>query len=271
MTRTGVAFIVTLLIIAGPSHLRGQVCGISGAKLNTLSADVIDHHSLEFEVLYGFEKSLYMWDHEGTLSPIADDSMKDAIGSGLQYRATFGLFRNTEIGASVDHKGEQVSLGFKWMPVRMEKSSVALAGGLNFRPAEAVQYQATEGKSYPTLTSAALLFSHELTASLSVDVNVGYNMVLSGTEEPYQGFLDLCCDCGWLLFDGKLQAVLGAGFKSGISPKDQERFSLLSLYPGITVRAGRDYEVLIALPRDIYGINHLKRKLVVCALTMTLR
>ena len=123
---------IALFFLSGLSHLSGQVCGISGSKLNSSSGQVIDHQSLEFEIQYAFEKSVSVWDDNGTLNPLTGDGRKADIASSLFFRMTFGALRNTEIGATVDREAEEASLGIKWMPCRQGATSLAVAGGMKF-------------------------------------------------------------------------------------------------------------------------------------------
>lgn len=270
MTGTKITLTLYLLFLAGISGLKCQVCGISGSKLNSSCAGVIDHNSLEFEILYSFEKSNYHWDHQGSLIPLTPDSELPYNGSDLFFRATFGVFRNAELGATVDKEADEASLGFKWRPFMTGKGSVALAGGVRFGfggnsdPPEAAEEPLTK-----TVT-LALLYSREITTSISFDLNAGYNISLTGGSGLSSGCFDLCGDFGWHLFDGKMQAIIGAELRSGLSTEDMEKLRLVTLYPGVTLTTGQDYEILIALPCDIYGINHPKRNAVMCSLTLTL-
>ena len=247
------------------------MCGISGSKLNSSCGEVIDLHSLEFEILYAYEKSISGWDGNGNLTPLNGDGSEASIGSGLFYRMTFGAFRNTEIGATVDREAEEASLGIKWMPYRQGATSLAVAGGMRFGFGETLFHPDTESTSVPSCVSGALLLSQEITPSVSFDLNAGYSIPMAGYLLPSHGSLDLGFDCGWFLFDGSLQAVLGTGFRSGFSPEEHERFSLLTLYPGFTVTAGRNFEILVAMPHDLYGINHPRSRSVICALTLMMQ
>lgn len=271
MTLTKFALTMSLLFLAGISVLKCQVYGISGSKMNTACAGVIDHHSLEFEVLYSFEKSQLRWDHEGTLTSLTTDSQQSSIGSDLHFRATIGVFRNAEVGAIVDNEADGASLGFKWMPFTFGQGSVALAGGVRFGFRESSYPPVSAEEPIAKAFAIALLYSHELTSAISFDLNAGYNLPHYNEERLISGCLDLCGDFGWYLFEGKLQAAIGGGLRTGSMAPDLEKFRLVTLYPGLTVITGRDYEIMIALPRDIYGINHPKTNSIICALTITLR
>ncbi|MDX9903366.1 MAG: hypothetical protein RB288_04740 [Bacteroidales bacterium] len=271
MSRIRNALTFTVFILAGLTQARSQVCGLSGSKLNSSCGEVIDLHSLEFEILYAFEKSVSGWDRNGTLTPLNGDGREAAIGSGLFFRMTFGALRNTEIGATVDREAEEASLGIKWMPYRQGATSLAVAGGMKFGFGETLFHPVSERTSVPSSVSGALLLSQEITPSVSVDMNAGYSIPVAGELIPSHGCLNLCFDWGWFLFDGSLQAVLGTGFRSGFSPEEHERFSLLTLYPGFIVTAGHNFEILVAMPHDLYGINHPRSKSVICALTLMMQ
>lgn len=118
--------------------------------------------------------------------------------------------------------------------------------------------------------TAAILLSQEITPSISLDINAGYNIPLATGAPVSPGCLYICSDFGLFLLKGKLQAVIGGGFQSGSIAPGQGKFRIMTLYPGITISTGRNYEILIALPHDLYGINHPKRNSVICALTVTL-
>ena len=94
---------------------------------------------------------------------------------------------------------------------------------------------------------------------------------MAGELIPSHGCLNLCFDWGWFLFEGRLQTVLGTGFRSGFGPEEHERFSLLTLYPGFIVTAGSNFEILVAMPHDLHGINHPRSNSVICALTLMMR
>lgn len=271
MTPLKLVFTVTVFLLAGLSQARGQVCGISGSKLNSSCGEVIDLHSLEFEILYAFEKSVSGWDGNGSLTPMNVNGSEAAIGSGLFFRMTFGAFRNTEIGAMADSEADEASLGIKWMPFHNGGTSLAVAGGMKISFGENVTDPDTEIASVHSCVSGALLFSQEITREVSVDLNAGYSIPVAGDLIPAWGCVNLCCDFGWFLLDGRLQAVLGTGYRSGFSREKHERFSLVTLYPGITVTAGRNFEILVAMPHDLYGINHPGTRSVICALTMMIR
>ena len=271
MSRIRYAITFTFFILAGFSQAGGQVCGISGSKLNSSCGEVIDLHSLEFEILYAFEKSVSGWDGNGTPAPLNGDGSGTAIGSGLFFRMTFGAFRNTEIGATADREAEEASLGIKWMPFNNGGTSLAVAGGMKFGFGETLLHPVAERISIPSCVSGALLLSQEITPEVSIDLNAGYTLPVAGDPVPSRGCLDLCLDCGWFLFDGRLQAVLGAGYISGFSTMEHERFSLLTLYPGFTVTAGRNFEILLAMPHDLRGINHSRSRSVICALTLMMQ
>ncbi|HPE23782.1 MAG TPA: hypothetical protein PLT88_12235 [Bacteroidales bacterium] len=262
---------IALFFLSGLSHLSGQVCGISGSKLNSSSGQVIDHQSLEFEIQYAFEKSVSVWDDNGTLNPLTGDGRKADIASSLFFRMTFGALRNTEIGATVDGEAEEASLGIKWMPCRQGATSLAVAGGMKFGFGETLFHPVSERTSVLSSVSGALLLSQEITTSVSVDINAGYSIPVAGELIPSHGCLNLCFDWGWFLFDGSMQTVLGTGFRSGFGPEEHERFSLLTLYPGFIVTAGRNFEILVAMPHDLYGINHPRSKSVICALTLMMQ
>jgi hypothetical protein len=271
MTHIRIGFVFALFFMAGLSQASGQVCGISGSKINSSCGEVIDLHSLEYEIFYAFNKSVSRWDSNGTLTPMNGNGSEAAIGSGLLFRMTFGAFRNTEIGATVDRDAEEASLGIKWMPFHNGGTSLAVAGGMKFCFGEELFHPDAEKTTVPKSLSGAILLSKDITPSLSVDLNAGYSIPVSADQTPSRGCLDLCCDIGWFMFDGRLQPVMGAGYRSGVSTVDQERFSLLTLYPGFTVTAGRSFEILVAMPHDLYGINHSRSRSVICGLTLMMR
>ena len=263
----GKSLIVLAIATFSVQQVFSQVGGISGSKLAAVCVDVVDHKKIEFEPGFYHSRATKYWDGESNLQNLYSTGDSTRAVTGMYFRFTYGLWDRLEIGVSISTNLAQSSWGARIVAFQNEKIGVAIIAGANIPFGNGSIDQKTRLSELLTSVGGGGVFSANITKNFSLDFVAQYMAFLKETENNSKGSWYFNADLGYYFFDHQLQLIAGLGYQNAVF----ENFTnqILTVYPGATIEAGKNYIIVISAPFDVYGENALKNAGINFALTLT--
>ena len=227
------------------SSLNAQIGGLSASKLNTLSATTVERYKMEFEPSIGIEREIRAF-HSGALT------RDTTLLKSFNYRFTYGMAKNIEVGVSLPNDLSETSLGVKYNFHSTDKYKLAVLAGANLSLDNYVSM---------TQLAAGFIATIQYNENASTDVELGYVYNISKPDES-SVFLNI--DNG--VYVGNIQYILG--FNSLFVP-DHRVVSQIWIVPGVTIEPARQFLIVLSYSHSILDSDIISQG-VSFALTITL-
>lgn len=241
--------------------------GISASKLSAYNAFLVGQKEAEFEPTFGLCRMSGGWNRGGF---IGSDTI--SIAGSINWRMTYGLFENLELGLNVLSDASYGNFSLKTKVYETGAFALGAMGGMGI-PLGSRAY----AHSDPTIDDVSnyaigLIFSYALDSLTSVDFNVQYQDYF---REVYQTFVSdpgpfpgppqvfrrrmtgstiyLNADVGCYVVDDEIQLVLGAGYQTSVI--DDFWTANLFLESGISMELSNNFDVVLGVTQSIWGQN----------------
>jgi len=258
--------ILFLLVITIGFKSSAQIGGLSGSKLGSYTVDVVDDKKIEFEPTFGHARASHYYDGNGNLQSIYSTSDSLKIVTAMSFRFTYGLWNKIEMGMTVSTDLSAAAFGFRYAFLQKRKYGLGFISGLNVPLGNRTVDQTVRATGNIPQLGFGLVGSYAFTDNLSFDLTGQYVHFLRTTSDRDKGGIHLNTDLGYYIFDHRLQFVGGLGYhyiKNNVGAHQ-----ILTLFPGITVEASKDFILVISVPVDVYG--QLENKNVGFSFSLTL-
>jgi len=245
------ALIITLNYLLLLNTLTAQVSGISASKLSAINTETIPVNSFEFEpsFLVGFS-SKYWNNNSSILDSFPKRDSLETI-SQLNFRFTYGLIDNLEVGFSIPGDASSLSVGTKFKIFKKNKNSVALITGFNTPLGNKTYRISNKVNSINELDNSlamGIVYSKEFTENLSLDLNLEYQTHLNSSKNYSDFFINT--DLGYYI--NKIQLILGLYYASNSNVQNSNKFTINI---GTTIERNDDFILVLNFPIDVYGKN----------------
>ena len=259
--------ILLLSILSISTTLFAQIGGLSGSKLGSYTVDVVDDKKIEFEPSFWHARSSQYFDNNGTLENLYSTSDSLKVITAISFRFTYGLWDKLELGMSVSTDVSAAAFGIRYAFLQKEKYGLGLIAGLNVPLGNRTLDQTVRATGNIPQFGIGMVGAYSFTDNLSVDFTGQYVHFLRKTSDLDKGGFHINTDLGYYLLDHRLQLVGGLGYhyiKNNVGAHQ-----ILTLIPGITVEASKDFIMVFSVPFDVYGQLENKNVAFNFALTLT--
>ena len=230
-----------------------QISGISNDKLIVVGAESIGQRTFEFEPGFGYIWSTKTFDNNSNLSDIKPGGDSIQVLQALAFRFTYGFAKNFEIGTTITSDLNTFALGIKYTFLEREKSIMGAFLGTTFSNESDFVLRNTGifGKTASVVGGLAymVIFSEKL----SMDMDVQYQNVFDD-QKSYSDDLFAAAEIGYR-FPKHVQLIGGFNFRYNHFKIDRPDAWLLTFNPGITVKPGESFVMILNLPFDLVGRN----------------
>jgi hypothetical protein len=257
-------YLSILGVIFSSIALNAQIGGVSGSKLGSFCADVVDHKRLEFEPgLYSLWSNSY-WDsnkdqHSYFASP---DSF--LVDKGMYIRLTYGLWDKLEIGGAICNDLVSWNLGAKYLFLRKKSIEVAALAGLN-APISFKGLNKNSSSEMLTTYGAGLISTIQLTEGLSMDFTAQYLLPMGEPQWKQNSEQYYHVDFGYYVNNNQLQLIAGVNYSR--SHSNAVLSEMISTCHGCTIENDK-YILVVCINRDVLGRNTDKKTGGLLALTL---
>ena len=248
-------------------NLSAQIGGLSGSKLGSFTADVVDHKKIEFEPSFFHARSSKYWDSNSNLVDIYSTADSLKVVTGLSFRFTYGLWDKLEIGLAVSTDVSAASLGLRYTFLQRKTYGLALIGGLNIPLGNRTIDQTIRATGNIAQMGFGMVGSYSFSENLSIDFTGQYLHFLEETLDNDKGGFHLNTDLGYYILNHNLQLIGGLGYR--FVKNDIGNHQVLTVYPGVTIETGKSYIIVLSVPFDVYGQQENKNLGFNFALTLT--
>jgi len=243
--------IITLNYLLLLNTLTAQVSGISASKLSAINTETVPFNSFEFEPSFLLGFSSKYWDNDSHIlnSFPTGDSLETI--SQLNFRFTYGLIDNLEVGFSIPGDASSLSVGTKFKIFQKNKNSVALITGINTPLGNKIYRISNKVNSINEFNNSmamGIVYSTEFTENLSLDLNLEYQTHLNSSNNYPDFFINT--DLGYYI--NKIQIILGLYYESNSNVQNSNKFTFNI---GTTIERNEDFILVLNFPIDVYGKN----------------
>jgi len=229
-----------------------QIGGISASKISAFNYIPVPFETVEFEPTTNIFQSNSIFDNDGNTISLDTPS----ISSSLNWRITYGLTENIEVGLTFPSSMQGANTSIKAYLWGQGIFHLGAMAGLYF-PWGNRNYD----KNNPTSNDIGnyglgLVGSLEWDARNSTDINIQFqNNFKDHTQLPTNSYF-INADHGWYSKNGKVLWIFGSGYQYGkVNDQVQSKFTL---YPGFAWEFPETFLIVIATSFDISGKNTSK-------------
>lgn len=265
MKRTFILFFSLLIL----SQAWSQIGGISNDKLIVVNPGVIATRSLEFEPGFGYIWSTKTFDNNGNLSDIKPGGDSIQVLQALAFRFTYGFAKNFEIGTTITSDLNTFILGIKYTFLEKEKILMGAFLGTTFSNESDFVFRNTGIFGKTASVVGGLAFMASFSARLSMDIDLQYQNVFDN-KKSYSDDIFSAAEIGYR-FPKHVQLIGGFNFRYNHFKTDNPDTWLLTFNPGITVKPGESFVMILNVPFDLIGRNTDKFNGFTFTLTITLK
>jgi len=246
-----IILIITLNYLIVFNILKAQVSGISASKLSAINTETVPVNTFEFEPSFLLGFSSKYWNEDGHYSDsfLGRDSLETI--SQLNFRFTYGVINNLEVGFSMPGDASSLSVGAKYKIFKTDKNSIAFISGFNTPLGNKIYRISKKVNSiseFDNSLATGIVYSKEFTQNLSLDLNLEYQVHLNNAKNYSDFFINT--DLGYYI--DKTQLILGIYYTS-ISHLKKSKKVTVNL--GTTIERNDDFILVLNFPIDIYGKN----------------
>lgn len=235
--------VLTILLLS--ENFYTQINGLSASKLFVYDAITIKPGSFEFEVCTKTFTARSQFD-ENANTVLLNGRLYE---SELDFRFTFGLMNDVEVGVEIPSDLDKLFLATK---IKLYKTSFvgisAIAGAGYGIKSRFINYGQTDTDRYENF-SAGTVSTFKVTDDTSIDLHLIFTRLL---KDEVNHHLHFAAGYGYFLKEN-LQVVLEVNGKKQIN--GENNIDKIMITPGITFDPAENFSVTAAVHLDVAGKN----------------
>ena len=158
-----------------------QISGISASKLIVPNTETVKVGIFEFEPSFIIANSSKCFNSTGNVEKIGGRY----LNSSLNFRITFGLRDNIELGTSFSSTVEEICVGAKYRMVDLEKYSFGLIAGINFPAGNKFQPDTLTDNASHQHFSIGSIFTYDFSEKFSLDAVYSFTFIKGIQHSDY--------------------------------------------------------------------------------------
>lgn len=172
--------ILLIILYAGTSSI-AQINGMSASKLIVPNTETIKVGVFEFEPSFIIANSSKCFNSTGNVEKIGGRY----FNSSLNFRITFGLKDNIEVGTSFSSTIKEICVGAKYRMIDLEKISFGLIAGINLPAGNKFQPDTlTDNESHQHF-SLGSIFTYDFLEKFSLDAVYSFTFIKGIQHSDY--------------------------------------------------------------------------------------
>lgn len=205
-----------ILVLLALTNVNAQIGGISASKTTTINAYTVDKNCIEFEPSFSIFNNSEMFENS------------------FNWRFSYGLFSNFEIGMSMPSSMEAISFGAKFFIVNAVFFKLSPIAGINFNFSQSNFFD-----------NAGLGFASTFDFSDNFSTDIDFHIMSNFSNK---NIVSVGFDNG--LFVGSTQLMFGTNYLFNSAEKQKSQFFV---NPGVTLEAAKNFLIVATLPVQILG------------------
>lgn len=246
-----------------------QIGGVSNDKLVVVNPGSIATRSFEFEPGFGYIWSTKAFDNNGNLIDFKPGGDSIQVLQALAFRFTYGFAKNFEIGTTITSDLNTFILGIKYTFLEKEKILMGAFFGTTFSNESDFVFRNTGIFGKTASVVGGLAFMASFSERLSMDIDLQYQNVFDN-KKSYSDDIFSAAEIGYR-FPKHVQLIGGFNFRYNHFKTDNPDTWLLTFNPGITVKPGESFVMILNVPFDLMGRNTDRFNGFTFTLTITLK
>ena len=255
-----------ILLIILSYNLMSQIYGLSSTKITTLSAEILNKKSFEFEPGVSYQWASKYYNDKSRLIPLSPNNDSTLIINSIAFRFTYGIIDNLESGIMITDGS--FSLGIKYRLINKDITNMSIVAGTTLANESDIVFKNSNffGK---TISIAGGLVITTNFNNLSVDYDIQYQNIRD-SEHYYSNDIFLNIEMSYL-FKNSIRIVSGLfhiyNFRNPIYNNNSY---LLTYNIGLSIETGKMYSFSIGFPFSLIGRNYNRYNGFNFALTISL-
>jgi len=240
-----------ILLFAGTAY--GQVQGLSAGKLSVPNTSTVPQFAIEFEPSFSFGFSTKHWNEAGWTAHSFQRGDSISVASELNFRFTYGVQDNLEIGTSMPSNLHSFGVGTKFRFWEITGNSAAIIAGVNF-PLGNKNYSTVSNDASAEHFSPAVaiggIFTHDFSDADSWDFTIHrqYHLTSGSSSDTY-----IFSEFGkYLTPDFQ---VCGGIIYENHSFGNSDNQHKLAANAGVTIEYAKSFIIVLNTPIDLFGKN----------------
>jgi len=244
-------FLITILLFF-VTNIFSQVSGVSASKLATMCASTVEPKIMEFEPSFGFGYSNKYYDDNGKLTNTFANNDSLGIESGLNFRFTYGVINNIEIGTALPADLSGIGFGTKYKLFEKNNLSSAIICGVNLPLGNTVINKTLKTVDNTPNLAGGLVFSFNFNDKNGIDIDCQAQKFVSKLEENH--VLDYFIDLDYSYWvSPQFQVIAGLNYYNSKYDNYNENSLILNL--GTTIERQKNYLLVLNSPLNLMGKN----------------
>lgn len=257
-------YLVFILITVLSYVSSAQIVGLSASKLSAFSANSVETNKLEIESGFGFTWSRMQWDQDGTRKDFFPNNDSIMISSSGYARVTYGLNKNSELGAFIDFSGDFAGIGYKHSIYKKNDFSTSVFGGLNFSPLSNNIVLSNYPKNYMGL-GLGVISSSKISNNLFWDINLQY--FNHGGLKKDNGEAYINSDFGFFAKE-HIQLIAGIFYSNNFNNNNDLERMKTGFSTGIAFEKTENLYIIFQYYSNLIGINEVRESYVCFSLLL---
>jgi hypothetical protein len=246
-------FIIVSVILFSVSKLAlCQVGGISASKLATICADPVPNKVIEFEPSFGFAFSDKYFDNTSKLTSTFANSDSVELFSEFNFRLTYGVFENFEIGTTFPIDMSVISWGAKFLLNENDFFRTALMTGINLPIGNTILNKNDRHYDNTASYAAGIVSTLDISEKTGLDFDIQAQKLFNSTPENH--YLDFFVNLDYSFWlTNEYQIIAGLNYTNNMFENYNEQ--LLTLNLGATIERHENFLLVVNSPIDLWGKN----------------